>query len=73
MENVLEVYHRPCNPRFPVICMDEASKQLVGEVRQPLPLRPGQPKPDLASAGLGGYTRLRDTRIVWQRSQLLFT
>ena len=43
MEDVLEVYHRPYNPRFPVICMDEASKQLVGEVRQPLPLRPGQP------------------------------
>jgi len=43
MEDVLEVYHRPCNPRFPVICMDEAGKQLVGEVRQPLPLRPGQP------------------------------
>jgi hypothetical protein len=43
MEDVLEVYHRPDNPRFPVICMDEASKQLVGEVRQPLPLRPGQP------------------------------
>ena len=40
MEDVLEVYHRPYNPRFPVICMDEASKQLVGEVRQPLPLRP---------------------------------
>ena len=40
MEDVLEVYHRPYNPRFPVICMDEASKQLVGEVRQPLPLLP---------------------------------
>ena len=43
MEDILEVYHRPFNPRIPVICMDEASKQLVGEVRQPLPLRPGQP------------------------------
>ena len=43
MEDVLEVYHRPYDPRFPVICMDEASKQLVGEVRQPLPTRPGQP------------------------------
>jgi hypothetical protein len=43
MEDVLEVYHRPYNPGFPVICIDEASKQLVGEVRHPLPLRPGQP------------------------------
>jgi hypothetical protein len=43
MEDVLEVYHRPYNPRIPVLCMDEASKQLVAEVRQPLPMGPGQP------------------------------
>jgi hypothetical protein len=43
MEDVLEVYHRPYNPQIPVICMDEASKQLVAEVRQPLPMCPGQP------------------------------
>ena len=43
MEDVLEVYARPYDPRFPVICMDEASKQLVGEVRDPLPTRPSDP------------------------------
>lgn len=43
MEDILDVYQRPYNPRFPVLCMDEASKQLVGEVRQPLPMAPGQP------------------------------
>ena len=43
MEDVLDVYARPYDPRFPVICMDEASKQLVGEVRDPLPVRPGDP------------------------------
>ena len=43
MEDVLEVYRRPYGPRYPVICMDEASKQLVAEVRQPLPPEPGQP------------------------------
>lgn len=43
MEDVLEVYARPYDPRFPVLCMDEASKQLIGEVRKPLPMRPGQP------------------------------
>ena len=43
MEDVLDVYARPYDPRFPVICMDEASKQLVGEVRDPLPMRPGDP------------------------------
>jgi hypothetical protein len=43
MEDVLDVYARPYDPLFPVICMDEASKQLVGEVRDPLPMRPGDP------------------------------
>ena len=43
MEDVLDVYARPYDPCFPVICMDEASKQLVGEVRDPLPMRPGDP------------------------------
>lgn len=43
MENVLEVYHRPYDPDFPVVCMDETSKQLVGEVSVPLSVLPGQP------------------------------
>jgi hypothetical protein len=42
MEDVLEVYHRPYDPARPVVCMDETSKQLIGEVREPLPPRPGQ-------------------------------
>jgi hypothetical protein len=43
MEDVLEIYQRPYDPRRPTVCMDELSKQLVGEVAQPLPLEPGQP------------------------------
>jgi hypothetical protein len=43
MEDVLEVYKRPYNPQFPVICMDESSKQLIGEVIAPIPLGPGHP------------------------------
>jgi hypothetical protein len=42
MEDVLEVYHRPYNPKRPQVCIDEASKQLVGEAAQPLPPQPGQ-------------------------------
>ncbi len=42
MEDVLDVYHRPYNAANPVVCMDEASKQLIGEVRDPLAMRPGQ-------------------------------
>jgi len=41
MEDVLEVYHRPHDPERPVVCMDEASKQLIAEVRDPLPPQPG--------------------------------
>lgn len=44
MEDVLEVYHRPYDPRFPQICMDEGSKQLLGETREPIPMEPGKPK-----------------------------
>ncbi len=43
MEDVLAVYTRPYDPRYPLVCMDELSKQLVGETRQPLPPAPGQP------------------------------
>jgi hypothetical protein len=41
MEEVLTVYHLPQDPQIPLVCMDEASKQLVGETRIPLPMRPG--------------------------------
>ena len=43
MEDVLTVYHRPYDSRFPQVCMDETSKQLVGETRTPLPAAPGRP------------------------------
>ena len=41
MEDVLEVYRRPYNPKRPVICLDETFKQLIGQTREPLPARPG--------------------------------
>jgi hypothetical protein len=43
MEDVLEVYHLPYNPAYPMVCMDESCKQLVGEVREPIPCAPGKP------------------------------
>ena len=42
MEEVLDVYKRPYDPAFPQICMDESSKQLVSEARNPLPAEPGK-------------------------------
>lgn len=43
MEDVLEVYHLPYDPDYPVVCMDESSKQLIGEVHTPIAGKPGQP------------------------------
>jgi hypothetical protein len=42
MEDVLAVYQRAYDPKHPVVCLDETSKQLIGEVRAPLPSAPGQ-------------------------------
>ena len=44
MEDILELYHLPYDPKRPVICMDEQPIQLVKETRIPLPAQPGQPK-----------------------------
>lgn len=44
MEDVLDVYQLPYDPKRPQVCMDEASKQLFGEVRDPIPMSPGQPE-----------------------------
>jgi hypothetical protein len=43
MEDGLQVYPLPYDPERPVVCMDEASKQLIGETRIPLPTKPGAP------------------------------
>lgn len=44
MEDVLGVYERSYDPRFPQVCMDEVSKQILRETRAPLPVRPGEPE-----------------------------
>jgi len=43
MEDVLEVYQRPYDPRRPQICIDETSKQLLEHTRIPIPASPGKP------------------------------
>jgi hypothetical protein len=44
MEDVLDVDHRPYDDANPVVCLDEASKPLVGEAVAPIPAAPGQPE-----------------------------
>jgi DDE superfamily endonuclease len=43
METILDIYKRPYDAQYPVVCMDELNKQLVSETRQPLPAIPGKP------------------------------
>jgi hypothetical protein len=44
MEQVLDVYKRPYDPMFPVVCMDESPKQLIDEARSSIPIKPGYEK-----------------------------
>jgi transposase len=44
MEDILDVYQRPYDPERPLVCMDETSKQLTDEVRNPIPGAPGKPE-----------------------------
>ena len=44
MEDVLEVYTRPEDPQYPLVCMDETNKQLLSDVRESLPVQAGQPQ-----------------------------
>ncbi len=43
MEDVLDLYEEPYDPARPVVCFDESPKQLIGEVRDPMPPQPGTP------------------------------
>jgi hypothetical protein len=42
MQDVLSVYTRPFDPRFPQICMDEGGKTLQAQTHEPLPMKPGK-------------------------------
>jgi hypothetical protein len=44
MEDVLEVYKRSYDPKRPQVCMDETSKQLLADTRDPIPAQPGLPE-----------------------------
>ena len=43
MDDVLRLYERPYNPKKPVVCLDEKSKQLLEHAREPQPMKPGKP------------------------------
>jgi hypothetical protein len=82
MEDVLDVYQRPVDPKQPVICLDETSRQVLAEVRAPLPMTPGHPTrhdPEYARAGVINCFLVtepargwRQVRISQQRTRLDF-
>lgn len=43
MEDILDLYCQPYDADDPVVCMDEKPYQLLGEIREPIPMRPGKP------------------------------
>jgi len=58
MEDVLDTYEKPYDPSKPVICVDEGGKQLIGDVREPLPVRPGSPAKQDSEYKRGGMANL---------------
>lgn len=58
MERVLRVYGRPVDPRFPVVCLDEAGTALREHVRDPLPMTPGHPVREDYEEARGGFANL---------------
>ena len=58
MEDVLAVYHRPYDPARPVVCLDETSRQLLGETRAPQSVAPGIPARSDPEYVRGGVAQL---------------
>jgi hypothetical protein len=44
MEDVLDIYEQPYDPKYPVLCFDERPCQLIGDAIVPIPIKPGSPK-----------------------------
>ena len=80
MEDVLAVYERPLDPTRPVVCLDETSRQLLGEARPPLPPAPGRiarHDPEYVRGGVANLFLVtepmrgwRDVRVSAQRTRL---
>jgi hypothetical protein len=69
MEDVLAVYERPPDPARPVVCLDEASRQLLGEVRAPAAPAPGRPArrdPEYVRGGVANLFLLAEPHRGWR-------
>jgi hypothetical protein len=69
MEDVLDVYQRPVDSTRPIVCLDETSRQILAEVREPRPARPGQPArhdPEYARAGVVNFFLVTEPLRGWR-------
>jgi hypothetical protein len=73
MEEVLEVYQRPYDPDHPVVCLDEATKQLVKETTTPIPAKLGQPERvdyEYERNGTANLFMLCEPMVGWRRVEV---
>ena len=69
MEDVLEVYQRPTDPRHPVVCLDETSRQVLADARDPLPSTPGRAArhdPEYARQGVVNFFLVTEPLRGWR-------
>ena len=69
MEDVLDTYATPLAPKRPVVCVDEGGKPLIGDVREPLPVRPGSPAKqdrEYARGGMADRSVAVEPRAGWR-------
>ena len=70
MEDVLDVYQRPEDPRRPVVCLDETSRQVLADVRSPWPPTPGRPArhdPEYARNGVANLFLVAEPLRGWRQ------
>jgi hypothetical protein len=73
MEDVIEVYHRPPDPQRPLICLDEATKQLLRETRVKVPAAPGRPARidyEYERNGVGTLFMMLAPHLGWRRVEV---
>lgn len=73
MEDVLDVYHRPYDPKRPQVCVDEVPKQLVAETRAPIPPAPGRPARydyEYRRCGVANVFMVSEPLLGWRSAQV---
>ena len=73
MEDVLELYAEPADPKRPVVCFDETPRQLIGEARVPVRAKPGRPARvdyEYVRNGTANVFMMIDVNRPWRRAKV---